>query len=103
MAVVHYSIAASAVCRTVFPLGESGASVYRPPTSEFMDGRINMLVSDRKYVEQKIDIKKIGRSTHALKLHQIPCTQHVGICVHTRYDKAVWMVAVSLSLTSMSL
>ena len=60
MAVVHYSIAASAVCRTVFPLGESGASVYRPPTSEFMDGRINMLVSDRKYVEQKIDIKKIG-------------------------------------------
>ena len=60
MAVVHYSIAASAVCRTVFPLGESGASVYRPPTSEFMDGRIYMLVSDRKYVEQKIDIKKIG-------------------------------------------
>ena len=60
MAVVHYSIAASAVCRTVFPLGESGASVYRPPTSEFMDGRIHMLVSDRKYVEQKIDIKKIG-------------------------------------------
>ena len=60
MAVVHYSIAASAVCRTVFPLGESAFSVYRPPTSEFMDGRINMLVSDRKYVEQKIDIKKIG-------------------------------------------
>ena len=60
MAVVHYSIAASAVCRTVFPLGESGASVYRPPTSEFMDGRIYMLLSDRKYVEQKIDIKKIG-------------------------------------------
>lgn len=60
MAVVHYSIAASAACRTVFPLVESGASVYRPPTSEFMDGRINMLVSDRKYVEQKIDIKKIG-------------------------------------------
>ena len=60
MAVVHYSIAASAVCRTVFPLGESGASVYRPPISEFMDGRIHMLVSDRKYVEQKIDIKKIG-------------------------------------------
>ena len=60
MAVVHYSIAASAVCRTVFPLGESGASVYRPPTSEFMDGRIHMLVSDQKYVEQKIDIKKIG-------------------------------------------
>ena len=60
MAVVHYSIADSAVCRTVFPLGESRASVYRPPTSEFMDGRIHMLVSDRKYVEQKIDIKKIG-------------------------------------------
>ena len=60
MAVVHYSIAASAVCRTVFPLGESGAFVYRCPTSEFMDGRIHMLVSDRKYVEQKIDIKKIG-------------------------------------------
>ena len=60
MAVVHYSIAASAVCRTVFPLGESGTCVYRPPTSEFMDGRIHMLVSDRKYVEQKIDIKKIG-------------------------------------------
>ena len=60
MAVVHYSIAASAVCRTVFPLGESGASVYRPPTLEFMDGRIHMLVSNRKYVEQKIDIKKIG-------------------------------------------
>ena len=57
---MHYSIAASAVCRTVFPLGESGTSVYRPPISEFMDGRINMLVSDRKYVEQKIDIKKIG-------------------------------------------
>ena len=68
MAVVHYSIAASAACRTIFPLGESGASVYRPPTSEFMDGRINMLVSDRKYVEQKIDIKKIGRSTHALSM-----------------------------------
>ena len=60
MAVVHYSIAASAVCRTVFPLGESGASVYRPPTSEFMDGRIYMLLSDQKYMEQKIDIKKIG-------------------------------------------
>ena len=60
MAVVHYSIAASAVCRTVFPLDESGAFVYRCPTSEFMDGRIHMLVSDRKYVEQKIDIKKIG-------------------------------------------
>ena len=60
MAVVHYSIAASAVCRTVFPLGESGAFVYRCPISEFMDGRIHMLVSDRKYVEQKIDIKKIG-------------------------------------------
>ena len=60
MAVVHYSIAASAVCRTVFPLGESRASVYRPPTSEFMDGRIYMLLSDQKYVEQKIDIKKIG-------------------------------------------
>ena len=60
MAVVRYSIAVSAVCRTVFPLGESGAFVYRCPTSEFMDGRIHMLVSDRKYVEQKIDIKKIG-------------------------------------------
>ena len=60
MAVVNYSIAASAVCRTVFPLDESGAFVYRCPTSEFMDGRIHMLVSDRKYVEQKIDIKKIG-------------------------------------------
>ena len=60
MAVVHYSIAASAVCRTVFTLDESGAFVYRCPTSEFMDGRIHMLVSDRKYVEQKIDIKKIG-------------------------------------------
>ena len=46
MALVHYSIAASAACRTVFPLVESGASVYRPPTSEFMDGRIHMLVSD---------------------------------------------------------
>jgi hypothetical protein len=60
MAVVHYSIADSAVCRTVFPLGESRASVYRPPTSEFMDGRIYMVLSDQKYVEQKIDIKKIG-------------------------------------------
>ena len=60
MAAVHFSIAASAVCRTVFPLDESGAFVYRCPTSEFMDGRIHMLVSDRKYVEQKIDIKKIG-------------------------------------------
>ena len=60
MAAVHYSIAASAVCRTVFTLDESGAFVYRCPTSEIMDGRIHMLVSDRKYVEQKIDIKKIG-------------------------------------------
>ena len=60
MALVHYSIAASAVCSTVFTLDESGAFVYRCPTSEFMDGRIHMLVSDRKYVEQKIDIKKIG-------------------------------------------
>ena len=60
MPVEHYSIAASAVYRTVFPLGESGASVYRPPTSEFMDGRIYMLLSDQKYMEQKIDIKKIG-------------------------------------------
>ena len=59
---MHYSITASAACRTIFPLGESGASVYRPPISEFMDGRIHMLVSDRKYVEQKIDIKKIGCS-----------------------------------------
>ena len=57
---MHYSITASAACRTIFPLGESGAFVYRCPTSEFMDGRIHMLVSDRKYVEQKIDIKKIG-------------------------------------------
>ena len=45
------------------------------------------------------------RSTHSLKLHQIPCTQHACACSCTQswYDKAVWMVAVSLSLTSISL